>query len=161
VLTHLDNTGKATMVDVSQKPPTRRVAKARARVLMREETVSLIRDGQIPKGDVLAAMRLSGIMAAKKTSELIFLCHPVRLTQVVVEAKFISNTVMEIVAEAIAFDSTGVEMEALTAVSVAALTVFDMCKAVDRELVIEEVRLLFKSGGKSKEYRWEGDGDAW
>lgn len=160
MLTHLDDTGKATMVDVSHKTPTHRVAKARALVSMREETMKLITEGQVPKGDVLAAMRLSGIMAAKKTPELIFLCHPLRLTKVVVDSRFLSSRVLEILSEATAFDSTGVEMEALTAVSVAALTVFDMCKAVDRELVIKEVRLLSKSGGKSGDFLWEGEGDA-
>jgi len=124
---------------------------------MKRETLELIVSGQVPKGDVLAALRLAGIMAAKKTPELIFLCHPLRISTVGVEARATSPCKLEIVAEVVAFDSTGVEMEALTAVTVAALTVVDMCKAVDKGLVIQDVHLLAKSGGKSGDYVWEGD----
>jgi len=145
------------MVDISAKVATRRVAVACATVCMKKETLELIVSGQVPKGDVLAALRLAGIMAAKKTPELIFLCHPLRISTVGVEARAAFPCKLEIVAEVVAFDSTGVEMEALTAVTVAALTVVDMCKAVDKGLVIQDVHLLAKSGGKSGDYVWEGD----
>lgn len=145
------------MVDVSAKAATRRVATARASVCMRKETMALILSGQVPKGDVLAALRLAGIMAAKKTPELIFLCHPLRISTVRIDAHEASPCLLEITAEVVAFDSTGVEMEALTAVTVAALTVVDMCKAVDKGLIIQDVHLLSKSGGKSGDFVWGGE----
>ena len=154
MLTHLDASGKASMVDVSHKTPTRRVAKARALVWMQAQTMELITAQDIPKGDVLAAMRLAGIMAAKKTAELIFLCHPLHLTRVTLDSRVLSDRELEIISEVVAFDSTGVEMEALTAVTVSALTVVDMCKAVDKGLMIKDIHLLSKSGGMSGDFVW-------
>ena len=151
-LTHFDSAGNAAMVDVSAKAETERVAVARGRVVMQPETLALIRAGQMGKGDVLGVARLAGIMAAKKTSELIPLCHPLMLTKVSVDLRCVAPDAVEIEALAKLTGRTGVEMEALTAVTVAALTVYDMCKAVDRAMRIEAVRLVEKSGGKSGEY---------
>jgi cyclic pyranopterin phosphate synthase len=153
-LTHLDERGRARMVDVGHKPVTVREAVARGRVRMRPETLRRIAEGDVAKGDVLAVARVAGIMAAKRTHELIPLCHPLPLTFVGVEFELREEAGVGVVAiEATARTSaqTGVEMEALTAVSVAALTVYDMCKAVDRAIQITDVRLARKSGGQSGE----------
>ncbi len=147
-LTHLDGEGKARMVDVGEKPVTRRVAVASARLRTRPDVVRMIADGSVPKGDVLAAARLAGIMAAKRTSELIPLCHPLPMESISVDLELGEDSV-SIRSRAVCSGKTGVEMEALTAASVAALTVYDMCKAADRSMVIEAVRLEEKSGGKS------------
>jgi len=158
-LSHLDESGRARMVDVGEKPDTERVAVARGVVRMRAETLNLIRQGSIAKGDVRAAAELAGVMGAKRTSELIPLCHPLALTQVVVEVDVEGAAVaadgwaaLPITATARTVGKTGVEMEALTAVCVAALTVYDTCKAVDRGMQIADVRLLRKSGGRSGEW---------
>jgi indole-3-glycerol phosphate synthase len=156
VFTHLDAEGRARMVDVSDKAETDRVAAAGARVVMRRETLERIRSGDVAKGDVLAVARLAGIMAAKRTAELIPLCHPLALTSVNVElACQPERSAVEITATCRLRGRTGVEMEALTAASVAALTVYDMCKAVDRGMVITDLRLLRKSGGRSGD--WEAE----
>ncbi len=153
-LTHLDEQGRARMVDVSHKPVTAREAVARGEVRMRLETLRLIAGGHVAKGDVLAVARVAGIMAAKRTHELIPLCHPLPLTFAGVEFELREETgagVVTIEATARTSAQTGVEMEALTAASVAALTIYDMCKAVDRAMRITDVRLIRKSGGKSGE----------
>ena len=148
VLTHLDEHGAARMVDVTDKPPTVREAVAAGEVAMRAETLALIQSGGAPKGDVLAVARVAGVMAAKKTAELIPLCHPLALTVVTVDFSFDDErSVVQIEACVRCAGATGVEMEALTAVSVAALTIYDMCKAVDRGMRIQDVRLVRKSGG--------------
>ncbi len=153
-LSHLDGSGRARMVDVSGKPRTERRAVARASVLMKKNTIALIREGRVPKGDVQAAARIAGIMAAKKTPELIPLAHPVSLSQVTLEVRLDEErNAVEIESQAKTVGGTGVEMEALTAACVAALTIYDMCKAVDREAVISDVMLIEKSGGKSGTYR--------
>ena len=148
--THLDDDGNAIMVDVSAKPETPRMATARARVIMAPETMALIVAGQVKKGDVLSVAQLAGIMGAKRTPDLVPLCHPLNLTSVKVDLTCDqdSNAVV-IMACCKLTGQTGVEMEALTAVSVAALTVYDMCKSVDREMRISDIRLVQKSGGKS------------
>lgn len=149
-LTHLDATGNAHMVDVSDKHITSRSATAKAQVLMLPETLSLILGGTAKKGDVLATARIAGIMAAKKTHELIPLCHPLLITKVSVD--FVADektSSIEIAATVRVEGKTGVEMEALTACSIAALTLYDMCKAVDRGMRITDLRLTEKSGGKS------------
>jgi cyclic pyranopterin phosphate synthase len=149
-LTHFDASGNARMVDVGAKDETERVAVARASVRMRPETLRLIRDRKVAKGDVLAVAQLAGIMAAKRTAELIPLCHPLALTSVEVTLSCDdARSAVEIEATCRLRGKTGVEMEALTAASVAALTVYDMCKSADRAMVIGEVRLVHKSGGKS------------
>ncbi len=150
-LTHIGADGAARMVDVSAKPVTAREAEAKGRVVMKPETASLIRDGQAAKGDVLAAARIAGIMAAKKTGELIPLCHPLPLDAVSIELT-VTEDAVEIAATARTTGRTGVEMEALTAVSVAALTIYDMVKAVDKTMRIEAVRLTRKTGGKSGDF---------
>ena len=156
VFTHLDAEGRARMVDVSDKAETDRVAIAGARVVMRPETLERIRSGDVAKGDVLAVARLAGIMAAKRTSELIPLCHPLALTSVGVELACIPElSAVEVTATCRLRGRTGVEMEALTAAAVAALTVYDMCKAVDRGMVVADLRLLRKSGGRSGD--WEAE----
>ena len=149
MLTHLDSQGRANMVDVSDKALTVREAVAEARVRMRTETLQMIVDGEHPKGDVFAVARIAGIQAAKKTSDLIPLCHPLMLTSVKVELQADGDDAVLIRARCKLTGQTGVEMEALTAASVAALTLYDMRKAVDRGMVIEQVRLLEKVGGKS------------
>ena len=158
--THLTATGQAQMVDVSEKAETVRRAVATGHILLASETVRILRDGAVPKGDVLSVARIAGIMGAKKTSELIPLCHPLPITRVAVELE-ITDAGVVISAEVCVTGKTGVEMEALTAVAVAALTVYDMVKAVDKAAVITEIRLEEKSGGKSGEYRWKekGTGD--
>ena len=155
-LTHIDAQGKARMVDVGEKADTERVAMARGRVLMRPETLSLISAGHMAKGDVLAVARVAGIMAAKQTSSLIPLCHPLMLTHVGIDftlqpAAGDTPACVEIEAVVRTNGKTGVEMEALTAVSVAALTIYDMGKAVDRAMRITDIRLAHKTGGKSGE----------
>lgn len=152
-LTHLNDAGEAHMVDVSAKAETERVARAGARVLLQKSTLDLILSGQAAKGDVLATARIAGIMAAKKTSDLIPLCHPLALSQVTVElTPDPAAHAIDIVATCKLKGRTGVEMEALTAASVAALTIYDMVKAVDRGMQITDIRLLHKSGGKSGDF---------
>ncbi|MEC7596560.1 MAG: cyclic pyranopterin monophosphate synthase MoaC [Pseudomonadota bacterium] len=149
-LTHINSNGEAQMVDVSEKNVTAREAKAGAKVFMKSETLDLIVSGSHKKGDVLAVARVAGIQAAKKCSELIPLCHPLMLSKVSVElTPNAEDSCIEIVAVAKLNGKTGVEMEALTAASIAALTVYDMCKAVDRFMRIDNVQLLEKKGGKS------------
>jgi cyclic pyranopterin phosphate synthase len=152
-LTHLDHTGAARMVDVSAKAVTRREAVASACVVLRPETLELITTGRAAKGDVLAAARIAGIMAAKKTGELIPLCHPLPLEAVSVEFAPEPPDRLRITARAVITARTGVEMEALAAASVAALTVYDMCKSADRSMVITDLRLDEKTGGRSGAYR--------
>lgn len=148
-LTHFDAQGRAAMVDVSAKDETARVATARGRIVMAPGTLALIEAGQVGKGDVLGVARLAGIMAAKRTADLIPLCHPLALSKVTVELTPASPDAVEIEATVKLVGRTGVEMEALTAVTIAALTVYDMCKAADRGMRIEDVRLVLKEGGKS------------
>lgn len=153
-LTHIDAEGKARMVDVSDKAVTVREAVARGFVSMKPETVRLILDKNIPKGDVIATARIAGMMAAKKTGELIPMCHPLNLTSVAVEMNVEEEkNRVRVEARVKTVGQTGVEMEALTAVSVAALTIYDMCKAVDKEMTISDIVLVEKRGGKSGEFR--------
>jgi cyclic pyranopterin phosphate synthase len=152
--THFDARGQAAMVDVGSKPITERTATARARVVMQPATAALIRSGDAKKGDVLGVARIAGIMAAKRTSDLIPLCHPLPISAVSLELTPDDDAV-EIVATVRTTGQTGVEMEALTAASVAALTVYDMCKSVDRGMRIEALRLTHKAGGKSGEFTQE------
>jgi cyclic pyranopterin phosphate synthase len=147
--THFDEQGRAAMVDVAAKDETDRVAVARARVVMAPATLDKIRAGGMGKGDVLGVARIAGIMGAKRTAELIPLCHPLMLTKVSVEFTLHAPDTVEVEATVRTLGRTGVEMEALTACSVAALTIYDMCKAVDRAMRIEDLRLVHKSGGKS------------
>ena len=155
-LTHIDAGGQARMVDVGAKDEMDRVAVAAGRVRMQPETLRLLQAGNLPKGDVLGTARVAGIMAAKRTAELIPLCHPLALTSVAVDFAFDeAGPAVEITATARCRGRTGVEMEALTAVSVAALTIYDMAKAVERGMVIGEIRLLEKRGGKSGEWHAE------
>jgi len=157
-LSHVDAEGKARMVDVSDKAETDRIATARGSVIMQPATLALIQEGGMAKGDVLAVARLAGIMGAKRTSDLIPLCHPLNLSNVEVElTPDPKRSAIEISATARLRGRTGVEMEALTAVSVAALTIYDMCKAVDRSMRLTDIRLTHKSGGKSGTFR-EGGG---
>lgn len=150
-LTHLDEEGRARMVDTTAKPNTARRAVASARVAMSPETIAALESHRTPKGDPLEVARLAGIMAAKRTSELIPLCHPLPLTHIDVSAKLEQDGVY-LEAEVMTNAQTGVEMEALTAVSIAALTIYDMCKALDKGITIAEVRLESKTGGKSGQY---------
>jgi cyclic pyranopterin monophosphate synthase len=150
-LSHFDDSGNVKMVDVSDKASTQRRAVASGRVLLSAETLRLLREQRSPKGDPLEIARIAGIMAAKKTSELVPLCHQINLTKVNVTAEF-TDFGIRLEAEAITTAQTGVEMEALTAVSVAALTIYDMCKAVQKDIVISDIRLESKTGGKS-DYR--------
>lgn len=154
-LTHFDEHGASRMVDTSAKAETLREARASGRVRMMPATLALIRDRGVAKGDVREVARLAGIMAAKRTGEWIPLCHPLPLTGVQVDFAFEGEDVLRIEATARVVGRTGVEMEALTAVSAAALTVYDMCKSVDRGMTIEQIRLEEKSGGKSGHYRRE------
>ena len=149
---HLDAEGRARMVDVGDKDETRRRAVARAKVTMLSETVAALSEGVVPKGDVLAVARLAGIQAAKRTSELVPLCHPVSLTSVTVDLS-LDGASVEIEASAETVGRTGVEMEALTACAIAALTVYDMCKSLDRSITIEGLALWEKSGGRSGHWR--------
>jgi cyclic pyranopterin phosphate synthase len=151
--THFDAAGNAAMVDVSDKAVTARTATARARVVMAPETLAMIVEGTAKKGDVLGVARLAGIMGAKRTSDLIPLCHPLPITSVKVDlSPDIAGSAVEIEATVKTTGQTGVEMEALTAASVAALTVYDMCKAVDRGMRVEGLRVTHKAGGKSGEF---------
>jgi cyclic pyranopterin phosphate synthase len=155
-LSHLDSEGHARMVDVSAKAETVREATARGRVSMQPETLALIVEGRMPKGDVLAVARVAGIMAAKRTPDLVPLCHPLPISGVEVSlTPDHASLGIDIEATVRTTGRTGVEMEALTAVTVAALTVYDMCKAVERGMRIESVRLVAKSGGKSGDFRAE------
>lgn len=157
-LSHLDEGGRAHMVDVSTKPDTVRESTARGRIAMRPETLALIERGGMEKGDVLAVANVAGVMAAKQTGSLIPLCHPLPITAVDLRFHVDRNgSAIDIEATARVVGKTGVEMEALTAVSVAALTIYDMCKAVDRAMVISDIRLVRKSGGKSGEFVREGE----
>ena len=150
--THFDDAGQAQMVDVGGKDVSRRVARAAGRILMRPETLALIRDGKASKGDVLGVARIAAIQAAKRTAELIPLAHPLPLTHVAVEFRLDADAVaIEVTAETL--DRTGVEMEAMTAASVGLLTVYDMCKAVDRGMRIEGIYLVEKSGGRSGHFK--------
>jgi len=152
--THFDEQGRALMVGVGEKAETRRVAITGGRITMQPATLAMIRDGAAKKGDVLGVARLAGIMASKRTADLIPLCHPIALTKVTVDFRFdeVANAI-ECRAMAETVGRTGVEMEALTAASVALLTIYDMCKAVDRGMAIESVRLLEKLGGKSGHWK--------
>lgn len=152
-LTHIGEDGEARMVDVSDKDITDRTATARGTVLMAPETLKLIVDGTVKKGDVISVARLAGIMAAKRTSDLIPLCHPLALNKVDVDLTCdVDRSAVDIEATCRVSGRTGVEMEALTAVSTAALTVYDMCKAVDRGMQLTDIRLVHKAGGKSGEF---------
>ena len=153
--THIDAAGNAVMVDVGEKAVTSRTATAKGAVRMASETLEMIEKGKAKKGDVLAVAQLAGIMAAKKTADLIPLCHPLALTKVTVDLTPARPDRVEIEATVKVSGQTGVEMEALTAVSTAALTVYDMCKAVDRAMCIEDIRLTHKDGGKSGTYSAE------
>ena len=156
-LNHLDENGKAVMVDIGQKPVTERIAVAAATVRMKGETLALIREDKIKKGDVFACARIAGIMAAKRTPELIPMCHPIPITSAAVDLSPVEPDVVLITATVKTNYGTGVEMEALTAASVAALTIYDMCKSVDRGMSIENIHLVKKSGGKSGDFiREEG-----
>lgn len=149
-LTHFDESGKSRMVDITSKPETVREAIARGSVYAKSQTLRLIDDKQVVKGDVLEVARLAGIIAAKRTGDLIPLCHPIPITSVEVDLKIIhSEARIEISSRVQTVGRTGVEMEALTAVCIAGLTVYDMCKSVDRGITISEIRLIKKSGGKS------------
>jgi cyclic pyranopterin monophosphate synthase len=149
-LSHLDEQGRARMVDVSEKEVTSRIATACGTIHMLPETLALILDDKIEKGDVFSVARVAGIMAAKKTSELIPMCHPLNITSVAIDLTPGNNPArVDIEASVRVSGKTGVEMEAMTAVSVVGLTIYDMCKAVDREMTIGEIRLVKKSGGKS------------
>lgn len=153
-LTHVDEAGKARMVDVSGKDVTRRVATAQAVVTMRPETLEKIRQNTLAKGDALGVARVAGVLAAKRTDELIPLCHSLPLSDVSVDFE-IGETALIIRTSATTLAQTGVEMEALTAATVAALTVYDMAKAVDKRMTIESVHLVSKTGGKSGDFLWE------
>ncbi len=157
-LTHLDEQGAARMVDVGAKPDTEREAVAGGAVYMQPETLRLIREGALKKGDVLTIARIAGVMAAKRTAELIPLCHPIPLTKVEVDLTLDeSASAVRITATARTVGKTGVEMEALTAVSAAALTIYDMAKAVDRAMRLSDIRLLAKRGGQHGDYMAEGE----
>lgn len=151
-LTHLDDAGQAAMVDVSAKPASMREAVAEGRIRMSATALAAVRDGAVQKGDVLAAARIAGIMAAKRTSEIIPLCHPLMLTKVSVDFGFETDAI-RVTATARVTGQTGVEMEALTAVSAALLTCYDMAKSVDKGMVIGDIRLLTKRGGKSGDWQ--------
>src|SRR5262245_44208197 len=152
-LTHFDDRGASRMVDTSAKPETLREARASGLVRLAGSTAALIRDRGLAKGDVLEVARLAGMMAAKRTGDLIPLCHPLPITSATVDFAFDGDSVLRIEAVVRVYGRTGVEMEALTAVSVAALTVYDMCKAVDKAMTIEHVRLEEKTGGRSGSFR--------
>ncbi len=152
-MTHFNKEGRAQMVDVSSKLVTARTAIARGVVKMKPETLELIREGAIKKGDVLAVAQVAGIMGAKKTPDLVPMCHPLQLTGIDINFSALSETELGIIAIVKTMDRTGVEMEALTAVSIAALTIYDMCKAVDKTMKIGEIELVEKTGGKSGDWR--------
>ena len=155
-LTHLDENGAAHMVNIGAKPVTQREAVAQSVLTMQPETLRMILDGTAPKGDVFACARIAGIMAAKRTAELIPMCHPIPIESVDIAIEAVSETQVRVVSTLRCSHKTGIEMEALTAASVAALTVYDMCKAVDRGMRIDETLLLHKTGGKSGDYHAEG-----
>ncbi|MCF6328951.1 MAG: cyclic pyranopterin monophosphate synthase MoaC [Henriciella sp.] len=158
-LTHIDDHGNAHMVDVSDKAVTDRTAIATGRVLMKPETLAIILEGRAKKGDVLGVARIAGIMAAKRTSDLVPLCHPLAITKVTVNLEpNEAESAIDVRALVKVSGQTGVEMEALTAVSVAALTIYDMCKSIDKSISISNIRLLKKSGGKSGTYLREENG---
>ena len=157
-LTHLDPLGRARMVDVTPKEPTHRRAIARGRVHMSTETTSLVAKGAISKGDVLAVARVAGIQAAKRTPDLIPLCHPVLVGAMLVNFR-IEDSYIEVESQVETVDRTGVEMEALTAATVACLTIYDMCKSVDRSMVIGDIALWEKTGGRSGNFRRQSDID--
>ena len=160
-LRHVDRRGEARMVDISDKDETKREAVARGVITMRSETLRLIQQGSLPKGDVLAAARLAGVMAAKRVPDLIPLCHPLLLTSAEIEFTPVERAGrLDIESRVRITGRTGAEMEALTAVAVAALTVYDMCKAVDKAMVIGSIRLVVKKGGKSGTYRRPGENGA-
>jgi cyclic pyranopterin phosphate synthase len=153
-LSHLDKEGKAKMVDITAKPLTNREAVARGSVSMKTETLKLIADKKVPKGDVFGIARIAGIMAAKKTSELIPMCHPLDITAIDIQFNLNpKKRKIDIESRVSIVGQTGVEMEALTAVSIAALAIYDMCKAVDKEMVISEITLMEKRGGKSGTFK--------
>ncbi|MCX8030762.1 MAG: cyclic pyranopterin monophosphate synthase MoaC [Thermodesulfovibrionales bacterium] len=153
-LTHIDDKGNAIMVDIGDKPISSRRAIAKASIYMKEQTLKAIKDGAIKKGDVLSVSRVAGIMAAKKVSELIPLCHNLNLSSVSLDFKIVDEEKkIDIEATVKCVGQTGVEMEALTAVSVAALTIYDMCKAIDKEMLITNIMLLEKSGGTSGDFK--------
>ena len=153
-LSHIDESGKARMVDVGGKDITERVAVAACEVHMQQATFDLVKSGGFDKGDVLGVARIAGVMAAKKTSDLIPLCHPIALTQVTIDFDDLDDGIgLSVTSTARTMGRTGVEMEALTGASIAALTVYDMCKAVDRAIQIDGLRLLSKSGGKSGDWQ--------
>ncbi len=153
-LTHIDDQGRARMVDVSQKGPTRRVARAQAVLSMQAETVRRIQDNTLAKGDALAVARVAGILAAKRVDELIPLCHTLALSDVSVDFRFAEASVT-ITTQAVTVSQTGVEMEALAAATLAALTLYDMAKAVDKSMEMGSVHLLSKTGGKSGDFQWQ------
>jgi len=153
VLTHINKEGRAKMVDVSEKSQTKREAVASAKIYMKKETLERIKEGTMKKGDVLSVAQVGGIMGAKKTSDFIPMCHPIMISGCDISFNLdFENNKIDIIATAKTIGQTGIEMEALTAVSVAALTIYDMCKAIDREMVISEIKLLKKSGGKSGDF---------
>jgi len=157
-LSHIDSKGKARMVDVSEKPPTAREAVACGAVFMKPETLSIIKENKAAKGDVLQVARVAGIMVAKKTPDLIPLCHPLSITSVSVDFTLDEEKSRVLIESRVkTVGQTGVEMEALTAVAAAALTIYDMCKAVDRDMTISGIMLLEKRGGRSGEFRREKD----
>ncbi|QRG66175.1 cyclic pyranopterin monophosphate synthase MoaC [Brevibacillus choshinensis] len=152
-LTHFNEQNRARMVDVSEKDITKREAVAHSKIIMKPETLTRIREGRVEKGDVLAVAQVAGVMAAKKTWDIIPMCHPLPLTGIDIRFTFADDVTLELEAAVKTTGKTGVEMEALTAVSVAALTVYDMCKAMDKEMVIGPTSLLLKTGGKSGDFR--------
>ena len=154
-LSHTDAAGKAKMVDISGKETSERLATATCKVIMAAETVAKIKENNLKKGDVLAVAKLAGILAAKRTDELIPLCHSLPLASIDLDFEFLDEHTLQITATAKTQYQTGVEMEALTAVSVAALTVYDMVKAVDKRVVISDIHLLHKAGGRSGNFDWE------
>ena len=154
-LTHFDKDGNAVMVDVTKKEKTERVAIATGKVKASKETITLIKNGEIGKGDVLGVARVAGIMAMKKTSDLIPMCHPIMINGCSIDFEIDEeNLEIIIIGTSKIFEKTGVEMEALTGVSVAALTIYDMCKAVDKRMVIDDIHLVRKTGGKSGEFNF-------
>lgn len=153
-LTHINEQGNARMVDVSQKEETLRTAEAFGIIYMNEETIKRVKTGGMKKGDVLSVAQVGGIMAAKRTSDLIPMCHPISITGIDIHFK-INDDSIEICSTVKCKGETGAEMEALTAVSAAALTIYDMCKAVQKDMVIGEIKLLKKTGGKSGDYNWQ------
>jgi len=158
-LTHFNESGRARMVDVSEKDVTLREATAAAKVLVSPETLGLIKEGRAKKGDVLGVAQVAGIMAAKKNSELIPMCHPIQITGVDIGFKYCEDgPAVDIEATVRCKGETGVEMEALMAATVAALTIYDMCKAAQKDIVITDIKLLSKTGGKSGDYAYHGDG---